>query len=224
MEREILLEKLKKKSDLKIYVGQAVNDPSILPVLLEIIETDKTAVKFLCEKIIRAVSEENPALLYPFFDRMANLLTSENSFIQWGFILSIPNLLKIDSEKKWEQISKRYLSFLDSASIPGFGSAVSGIGKILNSYPDYEKDIVSKLLKIDEHIFLYKGEESPECLNVAKGHIIDCFEQIYPKSAYKKEMLAFVLGNIDNTRSQVRIKAKKFLKKYNMDQVLWEKD
>ncbi len=81
MERELLIEELKKKPDLKIYISQTIKEPSMIPMLFDMIETDKTAVKFLCEKIIRAVSEENPDILYPFFDRMANLLNSENSFI-----------------------------------------------------------------------------------------------------------------------------------------------
>lgn len=69
-------------------------------------------------------------------------------------------------------------------------------------------------MKIDEHTFLHKGEVSPECLNVAKAQIIDCFDRVYPKSQYKSQILTFVQANVDNTRSQVRSKAKRFLKKY----------
>lgn len=212
MERETLVNKLKQKLDLHIYVDQTIEDKTVLPILLDIIETDKTAIKFLCEKIIREVSERNPKLLYPFFERMALLLDSENNFIKWGFILTLPNMLKVDEENKWEKVSKHYLSFLDTASIVTFGNTVSGVWKILEKYPKYEKDIVLKLLNIDQHTFLHKGEVSPECLNVAKGQIIDCFNRIYPTSHYDKQIRTFVRVNVDNTRRQVRNKAKRFLK------------
>ena len=212
MERETLNNKLKQKLDINVYVNQAMEDRTIIPILLDIIETDKSAIKFLCEKIIRGVSERNPKLLYPFFERMALLMETENNFIKWGLILTLPNLLKVDEEKKWEKVSKHYLAFLDSASIVTFGNTVSGVRKILEIYPNYEKRIVSKLLIIDQHTFLHKGEESPECLNVAKGQIIDCFDEIYPISNYQKQMRTFAHANVNNSRKQVRNKAKRFLK------------
>lgn len=222
MEKEKLIEELKKKSDVKIYADYAMEDPSIIPALLEIIETDKTAVKFMCEKVIRALSETNPKNLYPFFERMAMFLNSENSFIQWGFLMSIPNILKVDSAHKWENIRKQYLSFFDNNAISPFGNAVSAVPKILQQYPGDETMILPKLLKIDEHVFLYKGEKSAECLNVAKGHIIDCLDKIYPASKFQKEINEFVSSNINNSRNQVRIKVKKFLAKYSLNNP-WQK-
>jgi len=214
MERDILIEELKQKLDLEVYVNHAKEDITIIPMLLDIIETEKTAIKYLCEKIIRAISEENPMLLSPFFERMVSLLDHENNFIKWGFILILPNMIKIVSENKWDEISEDYLSFLDTDSIAAFGNTVSTIWKILDTYPKYEKEIVPKLLTVDEHIFLHKGEVSPECINVAKGQIIDCFDIIYPESQYKSEIVTFVNANLDNPRTSVRRKAKRILKKY----------
>jgi len=61
---------------------------------------------------------------------------------------------------------------------------------------------------------MYKNNISPECVNVAKGHILDLFDKIYSGSKYKKDMLRFAENNIDNPRNQVRMKAKAFLKKH----------
>ncbi|NTU89681.1 MAG: hypothetical protein HGA54_07230, partial [Actinobacteria bacterium] len=179
------------------------------------IEQDTSAIKFTCEKIIRRLSEKNPELLYPYFERIARLMDSENSFIKWGFIQIMPNMLKVDSENKWEAIEERYLPFLDATSVVTFGSAVAGIRSIIDSHPESEHAIIPKLLEIDKHTFLHKGEVSPECTNVAKGQLIDSFDSLYPYSHYKDQMLAFVQTNVDNPRQQVRVKAKRFLKKYN---------
>lgn len=211
MNRDFLINKLKQKFDLHVYADQAIEDTTILPILLDILETDQTAIKFLCEKIIRQVSQREPGLLYPYFERMAALMQSGNNFIKWGFIQSLPNLLAVDHEHKWQKVNHLFLSLLDSPSVVTYVSAVAGIPKILEKYPQYEQEYVSSLLKVDQHTFLHKGQVSPECQNVAKGQIIACFTQIYPGSNFKGQMLAFVQANRDNPRNKVRKKAKQFL-------------
>lgn len=212
MEKDTFIEHLKEKHAIEVYARQAVEDKSTLPILLEIIETDKTSLKFLGEKIIRQLSESHPEMLYPYFECMARLWESENSFIQWGFILSVPNLVRVDVENKWEKVHEAYLALLKSDALVTCGNAVAGVWKILQKYPQYEKDILDILLNIDRQLFLHKGEVSPECVNVAKGHILDCFAKIYPVSSYKDEMRAFAQANLDNPRTAVRQNAQKLLK------------
>jgi len=62
---------LKKKLAISAYEKMALEDGSVIPLLLEIIETDRTAVKFSAEKVIRALSENQPSCLYPYFECMA---------------------------------------------------------------------------------------------------------------------------------------------------------
>jgi len=212
MDKDTLVSQLKHKLDLQVYVDQALADETVLPLLFDIIETDPSTIKFLCEKIIRQLSQSHPALLYPYFERIASLTNSDNTFIRWGFIQTLPNLLQVDAQNKWAAVSQHYLAFLDSTSLVTFGNAVSGVPKVLAAHPQLEHEIVSKLLDIDQHTFMNKGRPSPECLNVAKGHIIDCFAQIVPTTRYDQPILAFVRANQDNSRKQVREKAMRFLK------------
>lgn len=217
MKMQELLFELKQKPDIRVYAAQAIKDSTLIPMLLDIIETDKTAVKFTCEKIIREISETEPKALFPYFERMEKLLDSENNFIKWGFILSLTNIINLDTEHKFEAIADKYISLLDSDSVVTFSNAVNNLHKLLSVYSNHESDIMAKLLDIDRHVFLYKGEVSPECNNVAKGHIIDCFEKLYDKSGYKKEIIEFICGSIDNERKQVRLKAARFLKNHGVD-------
>jgi hypothetical protein len=208
-----MIDKLKEKLDISVYVDMVVEDNGLITTLLDIIETDETSIKYIAEKIIRKISEDKPKMLYSYFDRMFKLIDSSNNFIRWGFIITIPNLLSVDKDNKWEMISDKYLSLLESTSVIEFGNTVSNVYKILERYPEYESDIVPRLLDIDRHTFLYHEQISKECNNVAIGHIMDCFDKIYDKSNYKNEIKRFVEKHKNNTRVSVRSKAIKFLKK-----------
>ncbi len=214
MDRESLLKELGKKPDAGAYCALAAENQELIPLLLSIIEEEKGSVKFLCEKIIRRLSEERPEALYPYFDRMAGLIHSQNSFIKYGFILTMPNLLPVDREGKWEKLTGLYVALLDTEAIPVFGNALSGLSRVLAQYPAYEKTVLPKLLGIDGHVFLHKNQVSPECVNVAKGHILDFFSKTYERSGAQKEMRRFAEENLLNPRNQVRVKARAFLKKY----------
>lgn len=213
MKKPELITWLKERQETSYYTEKVSSDRSLIPLLLEIIETDKTAVKFQAEKIIRKISEDKPIIIYPYFERLAKLLDCRNNFIKWGVILMIPNLLKVDNGHLWYIVRERYLKSFQATQIAEFGNAIKGLGKILTAYPEEEKNILPLLLAIDNHTFLYKGEYSKECQNVAKGQIIDVFDELYPESSYKKEMILFTENNLDNERKSVKAKAKKFLNK-----------
>ena len=93
MEREQLMTELRKKEDSKVYAELGYRDDSVIPLLIEIMETEKTAVKYQAEKAVRKISEERPAMLLPYGDRLIGLLDSENNFIKWGMLLTLPGLL-----------------------------------------------------------------------------------------------------------------------------------
>lgn len=210
MNKEEWIARLKQKEELQNYINGIQEED--ISILLEIIENEKTAVKYLAEKIIRGISQENPKMLYPYFERITKLLDSDNGFIVLGTLLTIPNILLVDKEKKWKTIKEKYFSFIDTESIAIFGNVVTGLSKIIESYPEEENNIVQKLLKIDNHVFIHKKQPSEECNNVAKGHILDFFLGIALHSEYQKEMLYFAKENIANSRNQVRVKAKKLIK------------
>lgn len=214
MEKETLKALLKEKKDIICYTKEVYEDKSLIAVLLDIMENDKTAIKFQAEKVIRKISEEKPILIYPYFERIGALLDSKNSFIRLGAILTIPNLLSVDSEHLWKKIRDRYLQTYRATSISEFGNGIKGIEKILDAYPEEENTIIPLLLSIENHIFLHKGEQSHECLNVARGQIIGVFDELYESSFFKSEMILFADENKNNERKTVKAKAEKFLMKH----------
>ncbi len=57
MDRESVLNRLKTKPDLNLFVAEVIRNAAILPVLFEIVLTETSGIKYTCSKIIRMVSE-----------------------------------------------------------------------------------------------------------------------------------------------------------------------
>ena len=208
-------EDLKLKKELSIYIKNIKEDNKIIPLLFEIIETDKKSVKYQAEKVLRELSIEEPKLLYPYFERLIRLLNSNNNFIRLGVILSIPNLLEVDTCNKWMRINKKYLSILETDNVAEFGNVLKGIDKITKYHKEEEQYIIPILLNTNSHEFIHRDKVSQECNDVAIGLVIDCFNKIYNKSNYKKEILEFIRNNQYCNKESVRKKAKRFLRLYD---------
>ena len=106
---------------------------------------------------------------------------------------------------------KDLLSFR-SQQVAEFNNTVLCVGKLLKVCPEEETTIIPLLLNIDGHTFLHHGVPSPECRNVAKGHILECFLEQFPGSAYREEMAAFAECNLENDRKQVCARARRLMK------------
>lgn len=215
--RTEIVEKLKMKPDVQELVNEIQNKPKLIAVYLDIINHEKSSVKFLGEKALRGISEVEPEILYPYFFDIAVLLDSDNSFIKWGGIITLSNLVVVDHEKKILKVYDNYFSLLDSQSMVTAANAAGNAWKIARKYPDLEPDITKRLLSIVDNTYYYKGEPSPECKNVLYGHLIECFDKYYQLSVCKKEMLEFVANQKNNPRKKVAKIAASFLKKHVLD-------
>ena len=64
-----ILQKISKKgSDKEEIAEQIIKNPKYLSDVYEGLNTNKATIKYGCEKVIRAISEKKPELLYPKFD------------------------------------------------------------------------------------------------------------------------------------------------------------
>jgi hypothetical protein len=215
MQMEQLKEMLKTKPDIFELADQCINNTYQIKLLFDIMETEKSSIKFTCEKTLRIISDIEPLILYPYFDRIVKLLDSDNNFILWGAIISISNIICVDDENKFEKIYEKYFSYLSSPSMITAANIVGNSYKIILSRPQYEKDITKKLLNIKNYTYSNKNAPSPECKNILYGHMLDCFDEYFEISSMKEQILAFAKEQLNNSRLPVAKKAEKFLKKYN---------
>lgn len=208
-------EMLKTKPDIFELADQCINNPDQITMLFDIINTEKSSIKFTCEKTIRIISDIEPSALYPYFDRLTSLLDSDNNFILWGAIISISDIVCVDEDNKFDNIFEKYFSYLSSPAMITAANVVQNAYKIILSKPKLEKEITKKLLGIKNYTYYIKDEASPECKNILYGHMLDCFDEYFKTSSMKKEIIEFAKEQLNNSRVTVVKKAEKFLKKHN---------
>ena len=148
MDRESLLNRLKAKPDLNLFVAEVIRDAAILPILFEIVLTEKSGIKYTCSKIIRMVSEQKPELVYSYFENVALCLRHPNSFIKWDGILALSNLAAVDREDKFGAIYEDYFELIRDPQMITASNVIGNAWKIVFARPEWENDITARLLEV----------------------------------------------------------------------------
>jgi hypothetical protein len=213
-DREQWLAYFRQKPNISTACEELSLQPQGISVMIDIMGTDRSSVKFNCEKAVRALSETRADLVYPYFDRLAGLLSCDNNFIRWGAIQTIANLVSVDVENRYERIHEKYFSLVRSDTMVTAANVIGGSWKIVLAKPGLESDITERLLDAASHSYLYRGAPSPECSLVVAGHLIDCFDRYFHFSTKQDRILAFVAAYMNSPRKAVVKKAIAFLKKH----------
>jgi len=145
---------------------------------------------------------------------LVKLLDSENNFLKWGAIITIVNLSIIDSKNHFEKIFNNYYAPVKGRMMVTAANIVGNSWKIAQAKPNLIDRIIDKILKIEKAKYEHKGEMSPECNNVVRGHAIDSFEKFFEKAKNQDKIITFVKRQLNNTRPSVKKRAEKFMKKW----------
>ncbi|RPH99176.1 MAG: hypothetical protein EHM72_11840 [Calditrichaeota bacterium] len=203
-----------KKNKGLVHLPEQIS-PEALPEWVNNLFEFQGSARLKCEKLLRKFSEEHPELLYPFFDQLVRLLDDENSFIKWGAIITLSNLAAIDVDNKMDRIFEQYFQPIMGPSMITAGNIIGSAWKIAQAKPYLTERIVKELLRVQQAQYQAKGEDSPECRNIACGHAIVSFDHFMDQIEDKRAVLAFVEGQLQNSRAAVRHKAVQFLKKHH---------
>ncbi|MBZ5496595.1 MAG: hypothetical protein LAP85_09345 [Acidobacteriia bacterium] len=207
-----LLQRISRKSSNPVRIAERViQSPDLIEELIEGLNAKKATIKYRCEKVLRIISERQPALLYPQFDLLATMLDCENSILKWGAIMSIANLARADSKNKFESIFEKYFSPIPGPVMITAANIIGGSARIALAKPDLAERISEEILKVEGAKY-----KTPECRNVAIGHAIGSFDQFFDHVQDKDRIIRFVKKQLQNTRAPVRKRAEKFLKKRNI--------
>jgi hypothetical protein len=200
-----------KKVSVESLAKRAKKDRAFLKKLLESNESDITKVKYKSAKVLRFISEENPEVLYPFWDHFEKRLSSDNTFLRSDAMFVIGNLTAVDKKGRFEKVFNLCYKQLDDESMIPSANLAGISGKIAIANPNLQTKIINRLMKIDS------TDHSDECKNIIKGKAIDSFSQFYDmtSSANQKKILSFVKNELKNKRPGTRKKAERFLKKWS---------
>jgi hypothetical protein len=180
-----------------------------IPALFAGLRSDNPKIKYGRLKALRAISEKNPAALYPEFERFVDMLDSENNIFKWGAAQIIGNLAAVDSEDKIGPILDRFLAPISGAVMITAANTVAGAGKIALARPRYADRIARALLEVESANY-----QTPECRNVAVGHVVKSLDLFFANIGDPTPAVAFVQRQLGNSRNAVKKKAAAFLKKH----------
>lgn len=184
----------------------AAEDPHVLSALLDGILSKKDAVRYGNFKALFLLSQEHPEVLFPKWDFFVNMLDSENTYHRCIAVRIIANLIKADSEMRFEKIFDRYYSLLDDPSVVTANYLAAVSGKITLMKPRLQTEITKKLLSIDE------THHTTQRRDLIKSYIITSFKEYFQKSDDKPEILEFVKKQLSAKSPKTVGTAKQFLK------------
>lgn len=210
MQDQKLLRRLtRRKINAEKLAAEVIKHPGMLPEFLGGLGADTAAVKFGCAKVLRIVSEREPAVLYPDIKRFCDLLESDNQIIKWNAILIIGNLACVDAKGKINRILRNYLAPIPGPDLITAVNVVAGATKVALAKPRLTDRVVDELLKVARARY-----RTRECRNVATGHVIEALDQLYGQTKKKETVARFIKRQCKNPRNATRKKAEKFVKRW----------
>jgi hypothetical protein len=195
-----------KGSDKAAIAERVGADTSLLAVLLDGLRADAAAVRFGCEKVLRLVSEKHPEAVYPYFDRLVELLDSDNQILKWGAITALANLAHVDPAGRFRPVFGRYFRPISGPDLITAATVIKGAPKIARAYPALAERIGREVLKVEEAVY-----KTPECRRVAIGHALTALEEFFDLIQDKATVLRFVRRQLRCPRLSVARRARRFL-------------
>ena len=203
-----------KGADPSTIAAEAIENPAFIEELIAGVTAPTGTLRYGFEKVLRAISEQRPDLVYPFFDRFVQLMDGKNSFLKWGAILTIANLTPADTEGRFERIFRKYYAPITGPAMVTAANIVGSSVKIISAKPMLTQRITRAILRVEKADFERHGEPSAECRNVVLGHAIDALDQVFDRFDDKATVVRFVKRQLNNTRRPVVRKAEAFLAKH----------
>ena len=173
---------------------------------LEGILSKKDEIRSNSFKVLMHLSEEQPKVLYPKWDYLANLLDSDNHYQRYISINILANLAVVDAKNKFDKIFDKYFSNIDGDRTMVAGQTALNSGKIAKAKPNLQTKITNRLLNIEK---THKGKQ----IELIKAYTIEAFNEYFEESSDKNKILDFVEAQLESKSPKTRKLAKEFLKK-----------
>jgi hypothetical protein len=172
-------------------------------ILLQQLATKEATAETITDQVIRS-----PELLPEIFEG----LKEEKANIKYG-CLKVQRLI---SEQQPALLYPRFDFFVDllDSEVTFFKWGANIIGssaKIAPAKPELTERITREILKVQRAVY-----QTDECRNLAIGHAIKSFHQIFDQIKNKEPVIKFIKKQLDNTRSGTKKAAEKFVRTYGI--------
>jgi HEAT repeat protein len=191
--------------------ARALEDEQALEDLLYAIslENKNRNVRYQSFLALMKLAEQHPSLLYPCWDRLVELLGSDNDSAKFNALHLLAALTPVDVEGRFESIFDQFFKLLGSPSVTLAAHTASVAGQIARAKPGLQAAITAKLLDIDKVSPL-----DAERRGLVKAYAIESFGEYFEDAANKDAIVKFVWEQQENKSPKTRKIAKEFLKKW----------
>jgi len=199
-----------KNFDKEKVVERVFADNKLIDELLEGVSSKKSSVKYGSERVLRAISEAKPEILYPYFDKFAALMQSNNNVIKWGAITIIANLTVVDFDNKFDDLFVTYFKPIKGPIVLTAGTIIDNAPTIAMEKPYLSERIMKEILLVEKAKY-----KTPDCRNIAVEHAINAFGQFVELIHDKKMVVNFVKRYVESNKEPVKKSAIRFMRKYS---------
>ena len=188
-------------------------DFSILPIIVDGVASPKAAVRYGCASVLMDLSRDHPESLYPYYSYFEELLDSKYRILTWSALAILANLASVDVDKRFDAIFSKYYSLLNDGYMVTVANVVGNSGKIALAKPYLSQRIADELLKVDK--ISITPHLTEECKRVIAGAAIESFDVFFKQVKNRGEILEFVKSQLNSPRASLRVKAERFIKKWD---------
>jgi len=209
-----LLDKLLDKSISKEQLLEKVkHDFKLIPEIVNGMNSSKAAIRYGCGKVLMDLSKKKPKKLYPYFDFFVKILDSKYRILTWQAMAIIANLTSVDTDGKFDSIFKKYYNFINDEYMITVANLVGHSGKIACSKPNLIPMITDHLLKVEN--LKTTPHLTDECKRVIAESAINSLDMYFDRIENKEKVFSFVKKHATSSRKTLKIKAERFLNKWN---------
>lgn len=189
----------------KELAKKTVKEKELLPELLQGILSKEDKTRYTSFKALMFICEQQPDLLYPYWDHFASLLDRESTHSKYIACYLLASLTAVDADGKFEEIFDKYYSLLDDKSIIPAAHVARNSSKIVKAKPKLEPRITGRLLRIDE------THHKPGHRELIKGEAIAAFNEYFEVATDREKIAEFVKEQTKSKSPKARKNAKDFL-------------
>jgi len=171
------------------------------------LDSDNREELFVFIKKPVKVSEQEPATVYPYFEKIAELLGNDKDAIRWTAMKIIGNLAVVDKDNLIDNYLQFFLDALNKGNMITANNAINALTKIAIAKKQHLDTVVTAFLDIDK--FKY---ELPEYSNVIAGKAITALISLFPFSTQKEEIKKLAELHIKRGRPESLARAEQLLK------------
>jgi hypothetical protein len=197
-----------KDVDVESLAREALEDEDLLSELVAGLSDKQERVGYNCLRALLLLAEENPLLLYPYWDIFVELLRSENTYFKLRGANLIAAIISVDGENRFEDVFDEYYALLDGQSVIAACYIAGNSGRIASAKPELQARITARLLGIE------KTHHPAERRDLIKGHAVEAFGEYFEGSGDKSRILEFARAQLESESPRTRKKAREFLKRW----------